>query len=154
MFKVCVSLHERTELFFFHKGISLHENYSCLFIVLVGPAELKTVNRLTGIEVAPSQPPDTSSVVVKLESDTTETKVDISKDDTDDIAHVVDKTDKEQNKENEISTKWNDDKTEVKGNDLFSAAFNLLNCNSFQSHTKKIIYRKYLDNFLRMIKYK
>ena len=121
---------------------------------MVGPAELKTVNRLTGIEVAPSQPPDTSSVVVKLESDTTETKVDISKDDTDDIAHVVDKTDKEQNKENEISTKWNDDKTEVKGNDLFSAAFNLLNCNSFQSHTKKIIYRKYLDNFLRMIKYK
>ena len=113
--------------FFFHKGISLHENYSCLFIVLVGPAELKTVNHLTGIEVVPSQPPDTSSVVVKLESDITETKVDISKDDTDDIAHVVDKTDKEQNKENEISTKWNDDKTEVKGNAFSRAASNLLN---------------------------
>jgi len=59
--------------------------------------------------------PDASSVLVKLESDSTETKVEIIKNDTFDVCeHADDKTDKEHNKENEIGTKWKDDKNEVK----------------------------------------
>ena len=60
--------------------------------------------------------PDASSVLVKLESDSTETKVEIIKNDTFDVCeHADDKTDKEHNKENEIGTKWKDEKNEVKG---------------------------------------